>query len=442
MLYKNFKDYKEFKELYVREDGKRKNAVLLAFTTSKELFKWYKDRQRLDIFFGIKSMNDLYQELLTRITRTSYGTCNVKIDGWSFHNNTFDMDEQNGLCFDGDVESYRYVRISDNGNRDVYKKKTGRLVGMLIDKSSYGKQIPRKCKVWLCEEMAQRWRSYASSQVSDFELVVDEDFESIYNQDDCYLDGADMGSCMQNDGYHSFYNYAVDAYAASLRKGGYIVARCVIYNQAKQFGTDKIFRLAERQYAIDCKDIYKRLLIAKLIEQGFIDAYKPAGASCHEPQSWLDINGNPLDETKFSIKCCLEHNDTLSYQDSFKWYDENTQTAYNYRKFSCNESLTETDGYYRSQRYWDSYNEQYADEETTICYKDGYEYTTDSWTLREYFCWVEGRDEYHHKDDVTYCECCGAYVLNDDVYYSEKLDQYFCCESCMKDAESEVEEEE
>lgn len=117
MLYKNFKDYNEFKELYVREDGKRKNAVLLAFTTSKELFKWYKDRQRLDVFFGIKSMNDLYHELLTRITRTSYGTCNVKIDGWSFHNNTFDMDEQRGLCFDGDVESYRYVRISDKRKR-------------------------------------------------------------------------------------------------------------------------------------------------------------------------------------------------------------------------------------------------------------------------------------------------------------------------------------
>lgn len=437
MLHTNFKDYNEFKELYVREDGKRKNAVLLAFTTSKELFKWYQKRQRLDLFFKIRSMNDLFQELLTRITNTSYGDYSIEIDGWRFHSDIYRMDGQKGLCFDGDVESFRYVRVTDNA---TYKKKVGRLVGMLIDASEYGQEIPRKCKVWLCEELAQRWRSYAASQINDFELVVDDDFESIYDQDNCYLDGEDMGSCMQNDGYHSFYNDAVDAYAASLRKGGYIVARCVIYNRAKQYGTDKIFRLAERQYAIDCRDLYKRLLVAKLIDKGLIDAYKPAGASCHEPQSWLDVNGEPLSETRFSIECNLEHNDTLSYQDSFKWYDESKHTAFNYRVNGSKESLTETDGYYRSDKYWDSYNEQYADEETITCYRDGYEYTTDRWTIDEYFEWVEDEEAYYYEGDVTFCDCCNKYVLNDNAWYSEKLECYFCSEECMEEAENEEEE--
>jgi hypothetical protein len=383
-------------------------------------------------------MNDLFQELLTRITNTSYGDYRIEIDGWTFHSDIYRMDGQKGLCFDGDVEAFRYVRVTDNA---TYKKKVGRLVGMLIDTSEYGQEIPRKCKVWLCEELAQRWRSYAANQINDFELVVDDDFESIYDQDNCYLDGEDMGSCMQNDGYHTFYNDAVDAYAASLRRGGYIVARCVIYNRAKQYGTDKIFRLAERQYAIDCNDLYKRLLVAKLIDKGLIDAYKPAGASCHEPQSWLDVNGEPLDETRFSIECKLEHNDTLSYQDSFKWYNESKHLAFNYRENGSKESLTETDGYYRSDKYWDSYNEQYADEETITCYRDGYEFTTDRWTIEEYFEWVEDEEAYYYEGDVTFCECCNKYVLNDDAWYSEKLECYFCSEECMKEAENEEEEE-
>ena len=32
---KNFKNYEEFKELFVREDGKRKNGILLSFLKEK-----------------------------------------------------------------------------------------------------------------------------------------------------------------------------------------------------------------------------------------------------------------------------------------------------------------------------------------------------------------------------------------------------------------------
>lgn len=439
MLFKNFKDYEEFRRLYVREDGKRKNAILLAFTTSKNLFEWYRKRDMLDQFFGIKDMNELFKELVHMTSATSYGGYRIPlVDNIELNSNQYYADAQKGLCFDGDAASYRYIK-----NGKPYKMKIGRFIGALLEESRYGRIMPRPCKLWLCEELGERWKSYASSMVSEYSLVVDDDFESIYSTY-CYRGNKGMGSCMENDGYHTFYNDAVDACAASLRDGkGRIVARCVIYNKAKQYGTDKEFRLAERQYAVDGESLYKRLLIAKLVEGGLIDAYKPAGAGCHEPRSWVDVNGNPLSETKFCIECELESGDTLSYQDSFKYYNPEKKKAYNYSASGAYASLESTDGVYDRDEgeNWDSWNEEYTNEDLYMVFSDGDEYWTTYGTREFYFRYVARLDEWHHEDDVECCAQCGECVLKADSWYDVELDKHFCSESCRGEAIKEAEEE-
>lgn len=77
----------------------------------------------------------------------------------------------------------------------------------------------------------------------------------------------------------------------------------------------------ERQYASNKDDTLKRLLIDKLIHGEYIDGYKVIGASCRDADAFVDISGNSLKNKKFEIDCQLDIHDTLSYQDSFKWYN-------------------------------------------------------------------------------------------------------------------------
>lgn len=437
MLHVNFKNYEEFKRLYVREDGKRKNGILLAFTTSKKVFEWYRKREELEMLYSIDDMNKLFDELVYMHNQVNYG-CELEIgQHLCLKSHEYGMDSQKGLCFDNDIDSYRYVR-----NGRPYKKRVGRLVGAILGESEWGQTIPEQCKLWLCEEISGRWRTWAQSQVNDLRLVVDDDFESIYDRHR-YENERGMGSCMENDGFHTFYEDAVDASAASLRRSnGAILARCVIYNEAKQYGTDKVFRLCERQYAVDGNELYKRLLVAKLIAEGMIDAYKPVGAGCHEPRSWLDTQDKPLNETRFSILCKLSDGDTVSYQDSFKFFDEDLQIAYNYRAEGANdEAMESTEGIYRGNRYYDSWNDCYEEEEMIVCYANGHQYQTTEYEIERNFRWVDGLCEYHHCDDVHWCDCCNVWVLNDDVVYSELLEEYFCSQSCCDDAEEEYRKE-
>lgn len=83
----------------------------------------------------------------------------------------------------------------------------------------------------------------------------------------------------------------------------------------------KKWRLLERQYASNKDDTLKRLLIDKLIHGEYIDGYKVIGASCSDADAFVDISGNSLKNKKFEIDCRLDIRDTLSYQDSFKWYN-------------------------------------------------------------------------------------------------------------------------
>ncbi len=45
---------------------------------------------------------------------------------------------------------------------------------------------------------------------------------------------------------------------------------------------------------------------------------------------FVDLEENSLSDRKFRIECDLDYDDTLSYQDSFKWYNQSGRTADNY----------------------------------------------------------------------------------------------------------------
>ena len=53
--------------------------------------------------------------------------------------------------------------------------------------------------------------------------------------------------------------------------------------------------------------------------------------------------GNSLKNKKFEIDCRLDIRDTLSYQDSFKWYNHSKKNAYNYEPEEYSHDLDTTD---------------------------------------------------------------------------------------------------
>ena len=202
------------------------------------------------------------------------------------------------------------------------------------------------------------------------------------------------------------------------------------------------WRLLERQYSSGGDDVLKRLLIDKLIQGDYIDGYKIVGASCHEANAFVDIHGNSLSDKKFEIDCDLELEDTLSYQDSFKWYSYNLNKAYNYENshFSYNLDTTDLNLYGDTDdddddREWDDYH-QYHCSVTRSCYRNGREIWVDVNNLDD-FIWIESKGEYHHEDDCVCCDECGTNILLDDAMCSEVTEEYYCCKECMEKVENE-----
>jgi hypothetical protein len=231
----------------------------------------------------------------------------------------------------------------------------------------------------------------------------------------------------------------VEAKAAYLENSeGKVIARCIIYTEVFD-QDDKIYRLAERQYATNGNEVYKKALIDALIEKGEIDGYKQITAGCGEPRNFVDVNGNSLFEKKFSIKCNLDYEDYLSYQDSFKWYNICSRIATNYGEGDYD--LATTEGELVDDEY-DAYDDfhGYACYETTLCYRNGHEYYVDVDNLGD-FVWIECDQCYYHKDDVEECPICGRAFVKSDGSYSEMTEKEYCKDDCADRAEEQYKQE-
>lgn len=495
-----FSNYEEFKELFgVQEHGNgnksRRNKILLSLLKSRELLHmmasskemyeckhicgirdvpgekekvvWY-DRCFCNIsrplnteWLNIKDMTGLYAAVLGAIRNNSI-IMDVFANDLCAESGKYRTDDFKGLCEDGDSRSIRYVNIE---RERVFKMKAGKFLRNIIEEhTELDALLPEQVKIWVCEEFAERWKAYAAAQVGDeYKLVIDDDFESIYDSDCCK---GNFGSCMVNDGYWTFYRDAVKAKAASLRnKCGRIVARCIIYTDVHD-SDGRILRLAERQYASDGDETLKRRLVMALINAGEIDGYKRVGADCHSPRAFVDNSGNALANCDLWIHCFLEPGDTVSYQDSFKWFDYDGQFAFNYDDGDCLDLAITEGRLYENHDHecWSEYHQEWIDEDDAyyVASREDYFYGNETvyahvlyngrYNQEECFeddCIRIGSEYYYagcnaeEPGEYGICECpiCGDYFIYEDGCYSEVTEEDYCCSYCLEKAEQSYKED-
>lgn len=439
MLYYKFQNYEEFKSIFgIQYHGNgsknRKNKILLAYIKNRELLHEAVKTNDFTLLH-ISNIPDLKQEMKKRIKqsglRSSKMPHQVHLNGETYYSHIYSTDKNNGLCEDGDYKAVRYINHENDGR--VFKMKAGKFYRTLILETKFGKTLPEQVLIYLCEEFTTEWQSYCMGRLPKNKLHVNDDFGRIYSSEHLL---ESFGSCMTNRGLHGFYENAVNASAAYLEnEEGKIIARCVIYNEVKD-QDGKNWRLAERQYASEGNEVYKRALVDALINGGHIDGYKQIGAACSDARNFVDIHGNSLSEKEFRIACNLDWDDELSYQDSFKWYCMSSHIATNYG--SGEHSLDTTEGSLNGGEY-DDYHEYYCHETTTV-YVNGSEYYCNVNDLSE-FVWIESLDEYHHKDDVATCPVCGRYFVLADRSVSEITEECYCKNECQKKAEHDYKKE-
>lgn len=429
MLYFGFKNYEEFKDLFgsrIANSGKnvRSNRILLSFLKHEFMCGRFMN-------LHVSNISEMYNLIMKAFTMPA--TDRLK-NGYSVYHPDFRLDDNQGICEDGDVHSIRYVR-KDNGR--VFKMKAGKFLRRLLEYEGLTSRYCEQAIIYTCERFAEDWAVTASEFCEkNYTLHVDSDFERIYNSQ--YLYG-DFNSCMTDKDQHSFYDEAVDASAAYITKqNGDIVARCVIFNKVHVYGEpDTIYRLAERQYSSGQDNILKQILVNKLVKSGKIDGYKQVGVDCHSPRSFVLNDGTSISDKHLWIQCNLSNGDTLSYQDSFKWFDYEAQIADNdaYGDFD----LATTDREFNAGE-WDEYHERYCEETTTVYVWDGDRYNEmqcNSNDLSDFY-WCDRNMEYYdeaHISDVeydripyneaVYCEFKDDYMFEDHARWCEEANDFF-----------------
>lgn len=443
MLLYPIKGYDEFKELFgLREHANgsrsRNNSILLSFLKHKPLIQYIKRKQDFQLL-SIRSMARLKNECLERLQSYDWdkpGACYIKDRRWS--SSVYRTDNYKGRTVDGDPKSIRYVRVD---NDKVYKMKAGKMYRNLILESEFGQALPCQVVTWLCEELSAEWEGY--NVLNKYTLRVDDDFEFIYNSDNYR---GNFGSCMADHRQYHFYEDSVCAKAASLLENTddpdddpIIVARAVIFTEVNDITAGRTLRLCERQYSTNGDDLLKQVLVNRLIAEGYIDGYKRVGADCHSPKAFILNDGTPIQDHKLEIRCDVDVDGTISYQDSFKWYDIDTRTAYNYDSCEYSHMLDTTSSTLdQGDMSYDEYHERYTRNDTVeVCY-EGRWIDCDEEDLDD-FERINGR--LYHRDMLACCDCCGDLYVMDDECYSELTGGSYCCYGCLESAEEEYCEE-
>nr|DAV38618.1 MAG TPA: hypothetical protein [Caudoviricetes sp.] len=433
MLYFNFKNYDEFKEKFgkrITNNGKevRSNGILLSYLKSEM------SQRHFNNLTSVSSMTNLYTHIIEEALMSGENVVlNINDTMYFFHSPDFRTDDRFGLCEDMDAKSIRYYR-QDNGK--AYKMKAGRFMRHILLSCERTKYVCEQALNYVCEVFQTEWEAYVNTKSDEYELIVDSDFEYIY---DSFQQKGNFNSCMNDEDYYSFYSKSVNASAARLEnKDGKTVARCIIFNEVHECDSDNVFRFAERQYSSDMDEKLKQLLVNKLIQGGYIDGYKKVGADCHSSRVFVLNDGTSLENRSFYIDCCIEGDDAVSYQDSFKYYNSSKKIAFNNDSFNYDFELDITNGYLG---VYDSYHDSYCLETRTVyvwIYSRSYydEMTCDENRLDDFdYCEKEGdyydNTEYSDysgiyipKGKERYSYALSGYLHEDDAFYSELMDDY------------------
>ena len=436
MLLFKIRDYEDFKLLFgldTHANGvkSRRNKILLQHIKNPALIRYCREHNDWSLLH-IRSMAELKHLVLGYIRESGKSDPSlpnkVILIGNTYWSAQYRTDHMEGLCEDFDKKAVRYVNTK---TEHVYKMKAGKFFTSIIKETEIGGVLSEQVINWLSEEFTQDWQTYAFGQTPDVELHIDDDFAKIYSEHWCRsFNGC---SCMVGRGHHTFYEYAVEAKAAYLTDTeGYVLARAIIFTDVKDEVGNK-WRLLERQYAKESNEVLKRLLVDLCIKGGHIDGYKQIGAGCSESRAFVANDGTSLADKQFSIRCNLDTSDTLSYQDSFKFYDSDRRIAYNYIDSNYDYCLDTTDfnlegDYDDDEQVYDEYHD-YDCDETIICFYHGQEISVDVDNLED-FIWIESENEYHHRDDCSQCDACGKWIVKDNATYNSDAAAYFCDSEC------------
>lgn len=444
-----YEGYSAFKFHFgIQEHGNgvksRKNRILLNYLKDRNLLHRCVESGDYSMLW-INNMADLKKKLTERIMdEGAHLPYTVQLINNTFHSGVYETDNRMGLCEDGDLSCIREFNHEQN---KVFKMKAGRFFRKIVEETETGRNLSEGTKVWYCgEEFTRDWSSFSFGSLPETKLHVNDNFERIY--DSYHLKG-DFHSCMVDKGYHTMYEDAVSAKAAYLTDGdNKIIARCVIFTDVTD-QDGKTWRLAERQYSSDLNLMFQRALIEKLIAGDYIDGYKQVGAGCCDSRAFVDIYGNSLSEKRFSIDCELSRYDTVSYMDSFKWYDKCKGKAYNYDDCSWDYELDFTEG--SIERYengdddddddenYDEYHEEWTYSDLVTVHVHGQSMTCNENALDD-FIYISG-EGWTHEDDVYTCPECGNRFVKANGVESELTEETYCDSNCLEQAEQKHREQ-
>lgn len=435
LLLKQFNNVDEFNNVFgIRECGNgnksRKNKILLGSLKDRTFFKLCAHDWRYIKYLSCNNMADFKTMLLRdiEISSRNHGGyyCSFKLDGraYNFVDRNMEIDNH-GLCEDGDCKSIRYY----NHERGRYfKMKAGKFFTAIMEGCEFGRALPQQAKSWLGEEFLTSWQTYAEPRLNnafEFHYGNDmEDFEKIYSSRNRR---GDFHSCMTDKGYHTMYYNACKCHAAWLTDtDGQMFARCIVFDEVHDQTTGETLRLAERQYSDGVQDKFKKMLIDALISRKLIDGYKQIGADCSDNQSFLLNDGTSIYGHRLSIDCELESGNTVSYMDSFVYYNRGDHKAYNYSMAYYTDKLNTTEGRLEDDHEndcWSVYYQEYIpeDEAYYVEERDDYFYGDD--------VVVDNHGNYQFVDDCEQCADCGKYILRynmiqvnglpDNLYFSD-----------------------
>lgn len=458
MIYiKSFKNYDEFKQLFsVVKHGNgvvsRKNKILLACLKNRKLFHWWLGFKEQDDrltdncdYLRATNMDDLKyfaKHMVSDIALhdpdsedTLYILSFDKDFPYTLYSTTLSLDTLRSVCTDGDVKSIRYKNI-ERGR--IFKMKAGKLISRCIEENRIPREyMPEQLKRWIGEEFARDWQVYAEQRANNnYTLHVDDDFEAIYDGERCL---GDFGSCMTDKGHHTFYRDAIKAKAAYITDDDMIVARCIVYTDVWDENNNH-YRLAERQYSSGQDDVLKQILVDKLIKAGEIDGYKRVGASCHDNRNFVRNNGESMHDLSLYIECNLEHNDVLSYQDSFVYYDYNDNTSCNNSSAYYDYELDSTDEYFELDGNYSEWNECIIPEGDST-YDDYYEdwmYSSQSENAIYHGRRIQINGSRASGDyQWNWSDYEDAYLLDGECCYVEKEEEYRLLDDCVEDIDGE-----
>ena len=468
MIYiKSSKNYEEFKVLFgVVEHGNgvksRKNKILLACLKDRKLLHWWLsfkdscDRTAREYLYEnwdylrATSMDDLKHFAMKMMNRFVYNdVCGMNVPyyciefndlPYKFYSSSMRLDGFNGLCADGDSKAVRYENVE---REKVFKMKAGKFITRCIEECRITRDyMPEQLKRWIGEEFAREWQVFAEQRCTDrYTLHVDDNFKDIYDSGRCY---GDFGSCMTDKDQHTFYRDAIEAKAAYITdEHGWIVARCIVYTDVIDENGNH-YRLAERQYATAQDDVLKQILVDKLIKAGEIDGYKRVGVDCHDNKNFVRNDGSSMRDLVLHIDCCLEAGDTLSYQDSFIYYNRDEQISYNDSSKSYSDELNTTDSQFCGGN-WSEYYHEYIPEDDSV-YDDYYEdWMWDNQQSEAIYGGeriIINEDRASSSNDWYWSDHEDAYLYDGDCCYVDSVSDWRLLEDCVEDIDGEWQLEE